>query len=69
MQVVRVLERRGKEIVIDYEYVPECLGKSQKLGENHFVSTVKEKLLQLCQNLARAGIKINIRMEDIGLTS
>ena len=41
IQMVRVLEKRGKEFVVDYEYVPESLSRSAKMGESAFLSMVR----------------------------
>jgi hypothetical protein len=48
--------------------VPDGLARSCRLADSVFVSMVKEKLLQLCQELSRGGIKVELRIEDIGLS-
>lgn len=44
IQIVRVLERKSKEFVVDYEYVGENLKNSQKVQENGWMQHAKEVL-------------------------
>lgn len=64
----RVLEMKGKEFRIDYEYVAEPLKNSPKTGEGSFLPALREKLHQLFQLLAQNGVRKEVRIDDIGLT-
>jgi hypothetical protein len=51
VQILKVNEIRGKNFIIDFEYVPESLKKSQKIYETSFLTAVREKLLHFLNQL------------------
>jgi len=53
---------------VDYEYVSENLAKCPKITDPAFLLSVKEKLILLCQTLSESCIKIELRIEDVGIT-
>lgn len=52
IRVTRILERKHKFVTLDYEYVPDSLAKNQKIGDHAFLSTIRSKLVELCQILS-----------------
>lgn len=60
-------EVRGASLQIDYEYVPSSLAKTQKAYDHNFLQPLREKLLQCLASLAEAGVRIDLRMENIGV--
>jgi hypothetical protein len=69
IEIVRVLERKSKEFIVDYEYVGENLKNSQKVQENGWMQHAKEVLKASTEQIAQVGIKIELKIEDIGVTA
>lgn len=69
IQMTRILEAKGRRFLIDYEYVPQSFGSIKKGLEGRMLLKVKEKLVQLCLELAQAGVKLDLKVEDIGVNN
>ena len=69
VKISRVLERRGKELILDYQYVQENLTKYHKLQDNQFLAALKDSLVHHCQCIAEKGIKTVLKVENIGVNN
>lgn len=68
MQVLKVVETRGKRFQVDFEYFGESLRSSNKMSEPTYAATFKEMLWEFCRLLVENRIKSQILFDNIGLT-
>jgi hypothetical protein len=47
MEIVRVVEVKGRELSVYYEYVGECLKNSNKMQETALAVKIKGKLIKM----------------------
>lgn len=68
VKIVRVLQRKGRQFELDYEYIGENLFRSARITDGVFLSYVKDKLIALSQYLSQKGIKLDLKNQDMGVT-